>query len=31
MGRVLMEGRYVPGEDEIIKQARKTAMALIER
>lgn len=31
MGRVVMEGRYVEGEEDILRQARKTAEALIKR
>ena len=31
MGRVLMENRYVPGEEEIMKQAKKTAKSLVAR
>lgn len=31
MGRVVMEGRYVQGEEEIIRHARKTAESLITR
>jgi len=31
MGRVLMENRYVPGEEEILKEAKKIARQLIER
>ncbi|MEI6153538.1 MAG: amidohydrolase family protein [Deltaproteobacteria bacterium] len=31
MGKVLMENRYVPGEEEIIKQARKTTESLVSR
>jgi 5-methylthioadenosine/S-adenosylhomocysteine deaminase len=31
MGRVLMENRYIPGEEEIMKQAKKTAKSLVAR
>jgi 5-methylthioadenosine/S-adenosylhomocysteine deaminase len=31
MGKVLMEGRYVPGEEEIMSKARKVARALVAR
>jgi 5-methylthioadenosine/S-adenosylhomocysteine deaminase len=31
MGKVLMEGRYVPGEEEIMSKARQVARALVAR
>jgi 5-methylthioadenosine/S-adenosylhomocysteine deaminase len=31
MGKVLMEGRYIPGEEEIMKKAGKVARALVTR
>lgn len=31
MGKVLMEGRYVPGEEEIMNKARKVARTLVAR
>ncbi len=31
MGKVLMENRYVPGEEDIMDKARKVARALIAR
>ncbi len=31
MGKVLMENRHVPGEEEILEKARKTAKSLVER
>jgi 5-methylthioadenosine/S-adenosylhomocysteine deaminase len=31
MGKVLMEGRYVPGEEEIMNKARQVARALVAR
>ncbi len=31
MGKVVMEGRSVPGEDEILREATKTALSLIKR
>lgn len=31
MGKVLMEGRYVQGEEEILKNAKKAARQLVER
>ncbi|HOE17344.1 MAG TPA: amidohydrolase [Syntrophorhabdaceae bacterium] len=31
MGRVLMENRYVPGEEDILRKVKKTAKALVAR
>jgi 5-methylthioadenosine/S-adenosylhomocysteine deaminase len=31
MGKILMEGRYVPGEEEIMNKARQVAKALVAR
>jgi hypothetical protein len=31
MGKVLMEGRYVPGEEEIMIKAKQVARALVAR
>jgi hypothetical protein len=31
MGKVVMENRYVPGEEEIMENARKASKALVGR